>query len=94
MVVKITKLFPMVERSYQDKKTGEEKKIKSKEIIVSDGYHSMLVEATDDVAEKVENAALVEGTMCIVTVRHLVRSWKKEKGEEAFANKCLLLAIQ
>ena len=25
MVVKITKLFPMVERSYQDKKTGEEK---------------------------------------------------------------------
>lgn len=94
MVVKITKLFPMVERSYQDKKTGEEKKIKSKEIIVSDGYRSMLVEATDDVAEKVENAALVEGTMCIVTVRHLVRSWKKENGEEVFANKCLLLAIQ
>ena len=54
----------------------------------------MLVEATDDVAEKVENAALVEGTMCIVTVRHLVRSWKKENGEEVFANKCLLLAIQ
>jgi hypothetical protein len=94
MVVKIMKLFPMVERSYKDKNTGEEKKIKSKEIIVSDGYHSMLVEATDDVAEKVEKAALTEGTMCMVTVRHLVRSWKKESGEEVFANKCLLLAIQ
>ena len=50
MVVKIMKLFQTVERSYQDKKTGEDKTIKSKEIIVSDGYHSMLVEATDDIA--------------------------------------------
>ena len=40
------KMFQTVERSYQDKKTGEDKTIKSKEIIVSDGYHSMLVEAT------------------------------------------------
>lgn len=44
------KMFQTVERSYQDKKTGEDKTIKSKEIIVSDGYHSMLVEATDDIA--------------------------------------------
>ena len=44
MVVKIMKMFQTVERSYQDKKTGEDKTIKSKEIIVSDGYHSMLVE--------------------------------------------------
>ena len=35
MVVKIMKMFPMVERSYKDKNTGEEKKIKSKEIIAS-----------------------------------------------------------
>ena len=94
MVVKITKLFPTVERFYQDKKTGEEKTIKSKEIIVTDGYHSMLVEATDDMAEKIDKANLAEGTTCLVTVRHLVRSWKKESGEEVFANKCLLLAIQ
>lgn len=94
MVVKIVKLFQTVERSYQDKKTGEDKTIKSKEIIVSDGYHSMLVEATDDMAEKIDKADLTEGTMCMVTVRHLVRSWKKENGEEVFANKCLLLAIQ
>ena len=94
MVVKIMKMFQTVERSYQDKKTGEEKTIKSKEIIVSDGYHSMLVEATDDMAEKIDKADLAEGTMCMVTVRHLVSSWKKENGEEVFANKCLLLAIQ
>lgn len=54
----------------------------------------MLVEATDDMAEKIDKANLAEGTTCLATVRHLVRSWKKESGEEVFANKCLLLAIQ
>ena len=50
--------------------------------------------AADPYGQMIDKADLAEGTMCMVTVRHLVRSWKKENGAEVFANKCLLLAIQ
>jgi len=93
MNVRITKLFPMVERTYNDKNTGERRSIKVKELIVTDGYHTMLVEATDEMAERVEKIGVSENTERLVSMRHIVRSWKKESGEEVFANKIQLVSI-
>lgn len=92
MIVKMTKVFPLVTREYTDR-TNQQKVFKSKGFVLHDGTHSMYAEAVQETADQIEAMNVQEGEVVAVNLRCSMRSYKASDGSDRYMNEITLLNL-
>lgn len=85
MLVKITKVFPMVSREYRTRE-GRTEIFYSKPFLFTDGRSSMFAEATMSTAQSLESLNLVEGNVGNLTLVCMAREYTDTKGTLRYSN--------
>lgn len=80
MLVTIKKTFPLVEREYDNRRTGQKDVFRSKAYILSDGLNSWYAEAIGTLAQTLEKNPLDEGQFISAELTFSVREYTDKDG--------------
>lgn len=80
MLVTIKKSFPMVEREYENKRTGQKDVFRSKAYLLSDGLNTWYAEAIGNQAQFLEKNPLDESQWCQADLSFSVREYTDKDG--------------
>lgn len=93
MLVTIKKSFPMVEREYENKRTGQKDVFRSKAYILSDGLNQWYAEAIGNQAQLLEKNPLDESQWCQADLSFTVREYSDTNGVVRYNNEITIQRI-
>lgn len=85
MLAKLLKVFPLQSRSYTDR-NGQPQVFKTKPFLLQHETGSIYAEATQDLAQRLEDEKVEVGMCAFVSVTSVAREYKTAKDETRYAN--------
>lgn len=93
MVVQFIQVFPLAMREYTDR-NGQAATFKSKGFIIHNGDGTLYVEATQELAEKLESLNIEAGACALVQIGSVAREYKTKSDETRYSNELTFRNVQ
>lgn len=93
MVVQFIQVFPIEKRDYTDR-SGTASVFRSKGFIVHNGEGTLYVEATQELADKLESLGIKQGDCALVQLGYVARDYKTSAGAIRYSNEITLRQVQ
>ena len=93
MVVQFIQVLPLAKREYTDR-NGQAATFKSKGFVIHNGDGTLYVEATQELAEKLESLNIEAGACALVQIGSVAREYKTNAGETRYSNELTFRNVQ
>ena len=92
-LVRVKKQWPLSQRSYTDRKDGQQKTFNSVKLLLTDGNDTFVAEIVGEAAVNSASVTYDQNAIYAMRAKLTVREWTSQQGEQLTSNEITILNL-